>query len=454
MFRMTLLPLFFAVASGVHAQSVTITPGDGFEVERYAVALRPDLATTAVSGTETIIVRGTSDRATQLAFTANALRISEATLDAAPVQVSSGKDAIVFTLPRALRKGERATLRFRIEGTPARGVTAAAGGIYTGYFACDWMVCLQDSPGDKAHLTLDLFLPAGVQSVGVGRAGSATVLSGGLVRHRWHSVRPYSSYLYAFAAGPFTRQTIDTTQGELVYLDGSGTGADLTELFARSPAMAAFFADKAGLPLPDGRYIQILTPGREAQESASFSLIGRIELELEQEDSSSAWIIAHEMAHQWWGNLVTCATWQDFWLNEGIATFMVAAWHEHESGDAGYRGALDAARRRVERVRAIDFDKPLAWDGRYPSLGARRAVQYSKGALFLAHLRVEIGDTAFWSGLRDYTRRHAAGTVTSQDFQRAMEQASGRDLSLMFTEWVYGEQPASVTSGSQSNSSP
>ena len=77
MFRMILLPLLLAMSSNVHAQSVRITPGDGFEVERYAVALRPDLATTAVSGTETIVVRGTSDRVTQLAVNTNCVTRSD-----------------------------------------------------------------------------------------------------------------------------------------------------------------------------------------------------------------------------------------------------------------------------------------------------------------------------------------------------------------------------------------
>jgi hypothetical protein len=425
MIRAVTLLVIFGAASGAFAQPVTITPGNGFEVERYAVAIRPDLKTTAVSGTETIVVRGTADGVTQLAFTANALRIGEATLDAAPVQVTSGKDAIVFALPRVLRKGAKATLRFTIDGTPARGVTAVTGGIYTSYFACDWMVCLQDAPGDKAQLALDLFLPAEAVSVGVGRAGATTTLPGGLELHRWRSTRPYSPYLYAFAAGSFARQSNRTAQGDLVYLDATGSKPDPAALFAQTPAIAAFLADKAGLPLPDHRYLQVLVPGREAQEAASFSLIGKEELESERNDPSSAWIIAHEMAHQWWGNLVTCATWQDFWLNEGIATFMVAAWKEHSAGVAAYRQELDVARHRVERVREIGFDKPLAWGGKYPSLGARRAVQYYKGALFLAHLREAIGEAAFWNGLRSFTQQHAGGTATSRDFQKAMQKLVG-----------------------------
>ena len=74
----------------------------------------------------------------------------------------------------------------------------------------------------------------------------------------------------------------------------------------------------------------------------------------------------------------------------------------------------------------------------YPSIGTRRAIQHSKGALFLAHLRKSIGDTAFWAGLRGFTCKHEGGTVTSKDFQNAMEKAR-RDLSPVFAKWVYGE---------------
>jgi len=425
------------------AQAAAPQPGEGFQVERYAVALRPDLATTSISGTETIVIESLSDGLGWLAFTPNALRIEGAAVDGVPVEARQSAQALVFTLPRPLRRGGKAKLTFRMSGRPARGVTAIPGGLYTSYFACDWMVCLQDSPGDKADFALDLFLPAGTGSASVGRPAPAKLRPGGLMLHRWRSTRPYSPYLYAFAAGTFARRSSPTAAGELVYLDGAAAGADLGRLFAEAPAAAAFLAGKAGMGLPDRRYVQLLVPGDEAQESAGLSLIGKAQLARENGDRSDGWVVVHEMAHSWWGNLVTCATWRDFWLNEGIATYMVAAWKQHRFGEAAYREELAGARRRVERVRALGFDKPLAWPGKYPSLGARRAVQYSKGALFLARLREAIGDKAFWNGLRDFTRAHAGGTVTSRDFQAAMERASRRDLSPLFAEWVYGDRSAS-----------
>lgn len=432
------IPLLFAVSFSAQAQPATSSPGDGFDVVQYSVTLRPDLATTAVSGVETITLQSTSGQLKHVAFTANALRISGATINGKPVEAVSGKDSIAFPLPTPLERGRRITLSFKFEGTPTRGVTAVAGVLYTSYFACDWMVCLQDSPGDKAMLNLDLLLPAGLSSMGVGQLLSTKSMPGGMVQHSWRSTRAYSPYLFAFAAGPFARKSVRAAQGDMIYLDGTGSKADLPQLFAQTPLIAKFFADKAGVALPSHRYVQILVPGNEAQESVSFSLLGKDHLEAERDDPSSAWVIAHEMAHQWWGNLVTCATWQDFWLNEGITTFMVAAWKEHSIGKVAYQQELDNARRRVERVRTLGFEKPLAWGGKYPTLGARRAVQYSKGALFLAHLREVIGEAAFWKGLRNFTQRHAGGIVTSKDFQRAMEESSKRDLSQLFGEWVYG----------------
>ncbi|WP_082441969.1 M1 family aminopeptidase [Sphingomonas sp. Leaf33] len=424
-------------------------PGQGFDVERYQVTLRPDVATAAVSARERIILRATTSGVATLDFSPNALAIADATIAGRPITVTRTAQATRFTLPRPLRRSERVTLSFALSGTPARGLTATAGHLYAGYFACDWMVCRQDSPGDKAWFDLDLDLPAGVQSLGTGRRVAMRGTGGGLVRHRWRATRPYSPYLFAFAAGALPQRGRDTRHGRIMIADATGTARDVTAELAETQAMVAFLAERAGVALPDRRYAQLLVPGREAQETASFSLIGVDELARDRDDPAGAWVMAHELAHQWWGNLVTCATWRDFWLNEGITTFMVAAWQQQRFGEAAYRRSLDIARARVDQARVAGFDRPLAWDGRYPSLRLRRAIQYSKGALFVAELRDTMGDAAFWAGLRRYTRANAGGTVTSLDFQHAMQRSTPHDLTPLFRERVYGNEndAAAITPG-------
>ena len=206
---------------------------------------------------------------------------------------------------------------------------------------------------------------------------------------------------------------------------------------ADTERMLDFFSEKAGLPFPHRRYVQVVVPGGEAQEKSSFSLLGRSILDQRLEDPKEDWLIAHELAHQWWGNLVTCESWTDFWLNEGITTFMVAAWKEHRWGRAAYDREMELARARVARVREGGLNVPLTYAGEYPSLGARRAITYSKGALFMDALRRELGEEAFWAGLKRFTREYAGRSATSRDFQRVYRKSSGRDLSALFEEWVY-----------------
>lgn len=412
-------------------------PGTGFDVQSYTLSLTPELASKSVEGIQEIRFRSLTDGLAALAFSPAALTISEAALDGRPVRISSGERAIVFELPFPLKRGSTATLRFRYRGVPARGITATPSSMYSSYFACDWMVCLQDTPGDKALFALNLHVPRSMKSLSIGTLTGTQAAPGNKVVHRWRSQRPYSPYLFAFAVGQFAQATEKARRADLIYLGEVATPAELRRLFAETPALAQFLSDKAGMGLPGNRYTQLLVPGREAQEAATFSLIGRGELDLSAADPASGWVIAHELAHQWWGNLVTARTWADFWLHEGITTFMTAAWKEHRFGRAAYEAELDVARTRLKRARDMGWDKPLAFAGSYPSLPVRRAVQYSKGALFMDHLRTMLGERAFWGGLRAYTRQHAGGTVTSVDLQRAMERASRRDLSAVFAEWVY-----------------
>jgi len=421
-------------------------PGEGFDVTHYALALTPDIQNRTLSGREVITLRATKDRLRSLIFSGSALSIDSATLDGVPVVVETGEETLSIRLAEPLARGRAVRLELTYHGRPARGLSGSATSLYTSYFACDWMICAQETFGDKAAFSLALKVPAGIDTLSVGRRVARIRTSDGREIHRWTEPRPYSAYLFGFAVGRFARveERVDARvrAARLVYLSDVADEGELRQRFAETGGIVRFFADKAGAPLPVAAYSQLLVEGREAQEAASYSVLGVEALPTRADEPSQDWAIAHELAHQWWGNLVTSATLKDFWLNEGVTTFMTAAWKEHRYGPAAYEAELAVARGRLEKARAAGFDKPLAWEGRYPNLGTRRAIQYSKGALFMDHLRTTLGEEAFWAGLRRYTRAHAGKTVTSLDLEKAMEAASGRDLRPVFLEWVFGPDAA------------
>jgi aminopeptidase N len=411
------------------------------DVLAYRVTLEPDFARRWVVGREQIVFDPRSLVSGELVFTASALTIRDARIDGVSVEPRVEGAQLRIPVPRARARARRATLEVAFDGAPARGYELRDGVIVTSYFACDWMLCAQEAFGDKATIRLDLILPRTMTTVGPGTLVEARALADDKVRARWESTSAYSAYLYAFAAGelrPSTPQSnADQGRVQLRLISALPADAKLEALFAPTREMLIFFEGLAGAPFPRKDFTQLLVDGAAAQEQVSHSIIGRAAVEPMLKDPAEDWAIAHELAHQWWGNSITCTTLSEFWLNEGVTTFVVAAWKEHRWGRAAYERELDIARRRLAAAVEEWRDVRLTFDGQYPSLAVRRAIQYSKGALFLDALRTELGDELFWKGFRQYTRGNLGRSVTSSDFERAFERASGRDLSGIFGAWVW-----------------
>jgi aminopeptidase N len=204
-----------------------------------------------------------------------------------------------------------------------------------------------------------------------------------------------------------------------------------------TPDMLAFFETKAGVPYAGERYTQVLVARTAGQEASGFAMLSDAYGKALLDSPPPLNLSAHEVAHQWWGNLVTCREWTHFWLHEGFATFMAAAYDEHRFGREAYLRDIENARMRYEQVRDASGDRSLVFPSWDRPTAADRTIVYQKGAYVLHQLRELLGDRVFWQGIQRYTRSHAGRSVTTVDFQRSMEQSSGQDLASFFAKWVY-----------------
>jgi aminopeptidase N len=409
--------LLAALCLPVPAQ-IALPSLDAYDLLATTLEIAPDVAARSIAARQTTTLRATASLR-ELHFDANALSLTRAMLDGDPITWRVEERALLLELPRTVEVGETVVLRLEYSGTPARGLVFAADAVYSSYFSCDWMLCALDRPGDKFVLNIDLDVPPGWRS------------------YVSEPAREYSAYVQGFGAGAWTEARASAGETQLLLLSADAGEAELRQLFTETPRMVEFYREVAGVPFPHATYTQLLVPGAAAQEGAGFAILGADVVRPLLTDSSEDWAIAHELAHQYWGNLLTCADWSEFWLNEGLTTFMVAAWKQRRWGEDAYQREISTATGRWAAARDAGWDRPLAFAGAYPDLRTRRAIQYSKGMLFFVELRRSLGEDSFWRGIRAYTREHAGGVVVSADLQRALEAQSGRSLEAAFAAWVY-----------------
>ena len=401
-------------------------------VTHYAAYLEPKLDAGTIAGSVTL----TLDRSG-----AGVVRLQkgELTIDA----VEREGSAIAFAVTGqtlTINVGEDAarSVIVRYHGAPRSGLSFAPERkqLYTSFSTSRWMPVM-DAPDARATFHLQLVVAREWTVVGNGREVGRRSISSTEDVSEWRQDRPVPTYTFGFAAGDYGQVAVSKGAIAEHYLANGFSDGDLRRVFADTASMLAFFTDRSGVPFPGDRYSQILVPRSAGQEMAGYAIVSEEYGRAVLNDPTVVSLLAHELAHQWWGNSVTCREWTHFWLNEGFATFMAAAYREHRFGREVYFRDVDAMRTRYERIRDAGRDRSLVfpnWDS--PTADDRRLV-YQKGGYVLHLLRQALGDQQFWSGIRHYTKTYLGRSVTTDDFRRAMEEATGRDLGAFFTEWVY-----------------
>lgn len=435
------LVLLTALSFEASAISAT-TQARGFDVHGYAAQLHPDVTARTLTGTQTIDLTITAPVATQLQFDVGGLVIDAVTMRGQAVSFSVSNKKLIIALPNPVKKGKRLKLAVRYHGSPRHGLQfhPEASQIYTVFSTSEWLVTV-DAPDERAALDLSVVLPAGYRAIGNGPIVSKKKTGVDQVVYRWRQRKPVPSFSYGFAAGKFNEIESTSNGFRLRFLSRTLTDEQAHRLLANTGDMIAFFGERSGVPY-SGKYDQALVTETIGQEAASFALLSEAYGQSTLAGTSTEELIAHEVAHQWWGIGTTCRSWGDFWLNEGFATFMAAAYVQHRYGDAQYVSAVNRWRARLDKLKADGKDHELVYERWDKPSRDDRAVVYQKGAYVLHLLRQELGDAAFWKGIREYSRQFANTSVVTSDFKGAMERSSGRSLDDFFSRWVTGTGPA------------
>jgi aminopeptidase N len=299
-----------------------------------------------------------------------------------------------------------------------------------------WIPCY-DEPDQRQTTEIIATVPQGNEVVSNGKLISKKENSADkTVTYDWRQDKRHPSYLVTLVVGKFEVVTEEWKGIPVMYYVAPGRKPEVQPTFARTRDMLTHFSKQFGVDYPWDKYAQVMCYqfGGGMENTSATTMGDRILLdERSLLDRNSDSIISHEMAHQWWGDMVTCRDWSHLWLNEGFASYAEALWDEHHKGKDEY--AYNMYRKSNPAIQG-GKTRPVM-DRRYTSPGAMfDGRSYPKGAWVLHMLRHQVGDEAFWKGIKAYATQYQFQSAESGDFRRAMEKATGRNLDRFFYDWV------------------
>jgi aminopeptidase N len=300
-----------------------------------------------------------------------------------------------------------------------------------------WFPCY-DFPNDKATSELIVTLPSYYTAVSNGALVSVSENAEEKTKtFHWKENKPHASYLIMLAAGEYSilRDRAGTLPVE--YYVYPHHVDDARVCFSETPRMIRFFNEKIGFIYPWEKYAQVLIKdfvvgGMENTSATSLADGAAVYDARARLDDSPVSLLAHELAHQWWGDVVTCKDWRHLWLNESFASYFDPLYFEYSVG----RDEFDYQMYNAQN-RGIEVDKRL---GRKPivSVGSYGENVYPRGASVLHMLRFVLGDSLFWKSMNHYITKHQFQSVETNDLKVAVEEATGLNLYWFFNQWIYG----------------
>ncbi|MGE3467832.1 MAG: M1 family metallopeptidase [Pyrinomonadaceae bacterium] len=429
-----------------------------FDVQHYTLRVSFDRAKKEVIGDTTVVLRPLNDGFRSVDLDAVDLKFRSIELEPSGRSLSyskRGSDAISIALDRSYGPEDTISIRFKYTAKPAKGIYFVdasdrhSAQIWTQGEpdeARHWFPSF-DFPSDKA--TTEQFITAqkGETVIGNGELVSKTDSANG--NETWHfkMAVPHSTYLVSFIIGKYVRVGEKYGDLPLGYYVYPGLEKTARNGYSRTTDMLSTFEALTGIKYPFNKYDQTIVAGFEFGGMENITATTMADTEIYRADdpgfgrSAVTDLVSHELAHSWFGNMVTCRNWAELWLNEGFATFMEAVYREKAFGRGAYIAKVrsDAAQFMIDdtitRRRHGLFNRRA---NRVSELFDNPSVTYNKGGAVIHMLREQVGNEAFWKGVNAYLNEHKFDSVETADLKNAMERASGQDLEWFFDQWVYG----------------
>jgi len=421
----------------------------------YDVALSLNDQLTEISSARTeITLEVLADKLTKIDLDFGEMPIDAVTVDGAPARFERQPDLLNVLLQRAAKRGDKLSLTVTYHGRPKDGLVFAKDRDGNPAVTGDnwpnrvhhWIPCL-DHPSAKATVSFTVTAPP--RELVVANGKSVTITKNGSAPSLWKfdETEPIPAYCMVIAVSEGAKiDASQTTVIPLSYYVPRKDAAYAPKGFAPAAPALAFFSqtiapypyEKLALIIGATRFggmensSAIVFPSPLFEPRGNDKMSQRFGIPMRIED-----VVAHEIAHQWFGDSVTESTWSDLWLSEGFATYFAGLFIEkHESEKAFHEYMRDAASRyfAYEKQRNAPIHDTETQD----LMKLLNANNYEKAAWVLHMLREQIGDDAFFQGLRLYYNVHRDANATTEDLRRALEQSSGKNLQGFFARWIYG----------------
>jgi aminopeptidase N len=412
----------------------------GYDVQHYDLDLRYAPGPNHLRGTATIQADATQDLS---CFNLDlvGMAVHEVTVAGQPATFSRSAHELKITPPAPLGSGDAFVVVVDYEGTPhtfpVPGITQKAGFVPTRdgaivagepEVAAGWFP-VNDHPTDRATYTFRVTVPSGYDVVANGLRQSKTPHDG-RTTHVWVANDPMASYLATVDIGDW-RMRFRRTDSGLPVIDAVDPDmlADSRAALRREPEILSFLESQFG-PYPFETVGAIVTDSRKlgfALETQTRPIYPP-----DAFPGPGIYYVVHELAHQWFGDLVSVDRWQDIWLNEGFATYAEWLWTEHRGFDTTQQTFLDEFRAIPRRS---SFWEVVIGDPGVKNLF--HGAVYERGAMTLQALRNQIGTDAFFDVLHQWVQDHAFGTGTTDAFIELAEQVSRQQLDDLFQTWLF-----------------